>query len=302
MAISEGQLATWSNAGAQATAALTYASIKAALEAKDSPLPSGSFKVYLQGSYGNTTNIFGDSDVDVIVEQISSFGYDVARLNDVQKAEFHRAYPTAATYTFTQFRADVEQSLTKHYGSSLIDLHSKCTKVKDASGRLNADVIPCGSYRRYDPGLNPLLLPKPYEGIRFLRRDSGVRIVNFPKQHRDNAVAKNQATKELYKPAVRIFKNFRNSVIADGLLAAGEAPSYFLECLLYNVPNVAFAGSYSRTAASVLVWLGEACTTPAFDKLVTGSGLQWLFDSSETSWNKASAVRLILAYLKAWNS
>jgi len=300
MAIADDQLERWSRVGAETTASSTYASVRAALEAKTSKLTPGSFAVYLQGSYRNKTNIFGDSDVDVVVEQISSFGYDVARLTDAQRSEFRRAFPETATYTFVEFRADVEQSLRSYYGASLVEPRTKCIQVKGASGRLNADVVPCVKFRRYDPGANSLALPTPHEGIRFIRRDSGAIIINYPKRHYENAVAKHQGTNEWYKPTVRIFKNFRNRLLSDGSLAEGAAPSYFVECLLYNVPNSAFGSGYRQTVEKALLWLGETCTSEAIDKLVTGSGLQWLFGKQETSWSQESAIRLVNAYMKAW--
>jgi hypothetical protein len=300
MAISSEQLSTWSNAGAQKTASDTYASVKTALEAKTSSLPQGAYDIYLQGSYRNSTNIYGDSDVDVVVEYTGAFQYDVARLAEGQQAEFHLRFPGTAPYTLTNFRADAEKSLIAYYGGALIEPGSKCIKVKAAPGRLNADVVPCIRYRRYDP-TNPPTLPEPKQGITFARRDNGKWIVNYPKQHYDNGVTKNQNTSEWYKPTVRIFKNFRNRLVDDRLLDSADAPSYFVECLLYNVPNATYGGSYFKTVQQVLVWLGQACTAPIFDDLVTGSGLQWLFRSGETSWDKASAVRFILACLKAWN-
>ena len=67
MAITEQQLSNWSGLGAQKGSADTYNSIKTALG--QYVFPAGmNYRVYLQGSYPNHTNIRGDSDVDVVVE------------------------------------------------------------------------------------------------------------------------------------------------------------------------------------------------------------------------------------------
>jgi hypothetical protein len=45
---------------------------------------------------------------------------------------------------------------------------------------------------------------------------------------------------------VRVFKNMRNSMIEKGFLAEGVAPSYFIEGMLWNVPNDRFTGGYGK--------------------------------------------------------
>ena len=60
MAIPEAQLVRWSHQGSIQGSSATYAIVKRALEAPNS-------EVFLQGSYGNDTNIYAESDVDVII-------------------------------------------------------------------------------------------------------------------------------------------------------------------------------------------------------------------------------------------
>ena len=79
MAISEQQLSSWSSLGAQQGSAVTYKSIKLALERHNWP-QGMDHHVYLQGSYTNHTNIRGDSDVDVVVETQSVFYHNGLRL------------------------------------------------------------------------------------------------------------------------------------------------------------------------------------------------------------------------------
>lgn len=299
MPIPEKQLVAWSNVGAETAAAQTYASIKAALE-QSRDLKKHSYRVYLQGSYKNTTNVRGDSDVDIIAQLTDAFGYDIERLTEAQKAEFHRQFPGTAAYGFNEFRDDIQKALQSYYGS-LVAPRNKCIVVQGKSGRLNADVVPCMTYKRYDPAAISGL-PTPHEGIRFFRRDNGSAIVNFPSSHYDNGVAKNKRSSEWYKPMVRIYKNFRNRLIDQGMLSEDLAPSYFVECLLYNVPDATFRGTYELATAETLVFLAETCDKPEFQKFVTGSGLHWLFSNSQTSWNTDSAKSFIYALIKAYNA
>jgi len=59
MAIPEHQIATWSNQGANKTSASTYENVKNCINGGNWNSEVG--KNYLQGSYKNSTNIYGDS-------------------------------------------------------------------------------------------------------------------------------------------------------------------------------------------------------------------------------------------------
>ena len=84
MPIPESQLETWSHQGAVTTAKQTHESIRKALNPHT--WPTGvKYEVYLQGSYKNTTNIRGDSDVDVVAQLNSTFQHDLSELSDYQK-------------------------------------------------------------------------------------------------------------------------------------------------------------------------------------------------------------------------
>src|SRR5207245_2874224 len=104
------------------------------------------------------------------------------------------------------------------------------------SGRLTADVLPALQYRDYQwfvaPGIESFV-----EGIRFVD-SSGNAIINFPKLHISNGQAKNSVsrTNGWYKPSIRMFKNVRNRLVEEGVFESA-APSYFVECLIYNAPD-----------------------------------------------------------------
>jgi|ERR1035437_324830 hypothetical protein len=60
MSIPQSQLETWSNPGALATSADAYQRVRNVLLAAGSPVANGNADIYLQGSYANSTNIYGD--------------------------------------------------------------------------------------------------------------------------------------------------------------------------------------------------------------------------------------------------
>jgi hypothetical protein len=137
------------------------------------------------------------------VELTSAFGYDIDNLTEAQKSEFHRRFPGSVNYTLTQFRDDVAAALVTYYGRDLVVARNKCLLITAKSGRLDADVLPCRSYKRYDA--SPLVLPEPHAGIQFFTRNENRSVVNYPSQHHENGVRKSKATSDRFKPAVRIF-------------------------------------------------------------------------------------------------
>ena len=71
-------------------------------------------------------------------------------------------------------------------------------------------------------------------------------------------MAKNQATSEWFKRMETIFKNARQALIEQGVIEAGVAPSYYIEGVLYNVPNEKFGTSYEDSMVNAINWLNQA--------------------------------------------
>lgn len=235
MSIPESQLETWSHQGAVTTSSATYRSIQTALKADTSPIKDKVHEIYLQGSYKNDTNIRGDSDVDVIVQLNSTFGYDLSGLPEEQKRQFHASYPTNAIYLWGHFRADVLQALRTYYGLRAITEGNKSLKLAAAPGRLSADIVVAVHFRTY-LHFYGMKYQQYVDGIRFYSRNDQREIINFPKPHYANGVNKNSEaqTDGWYKPTVRVFKNARTYLVDRGVISETVAPSYFLECLIYN--------------------------------------------------------------------
>lgn len=230
MAISESKLNTWSHQGAVTTAKSTHESIRTALAAGSSPIRNLNYEVYLQGSYKNDTNIRGDSDVDVVVQLNAPFQFDRSALPLAEAILQQQSYPNAA-YSWADFRRDVLAALRTYYGAATVSEGRKSLKVAASSGRLSADVVPCLQYRKYRRFRSTR--DQDYvEGMTFYSLPDGRQIVNYPKPHYNNGVAKNGATvtNGWYKPTVRMFKNARTYLEDTRAISPALAPSYFLEC------------------------------------------------------------------------
>ena len=292
MPINESQLNTWSHQGAITGSAETYRIIRQVLDSCPA-YASQNYDIFLQGSYGNQTNIYAESDVDIVIRLDSTFFQDVSALPENQLTAYNAAYSTAS-YPYPQFQADVLAHLRSAFGSS-VRPGSKAIKIDGNGSRRNADVVVAAQYRRYTSFRN--LIDQSYEtGIRFVTRD-GAEIVNYPKQHSANCTSKHAATGQRFKPMVRVLKNMRKRMVAEGWLEDGVAPSYFLEGLLYNVPSTAFRNSFGETFVNAMRWIRAADRT----QFVCANEQHYLIRDTQITWPVANADRFITQAIAYWD-
>ena len=192
---------------------------------RDHPgLKDCTFTVYTKGSYPNNTNVKADSDVDVAVQCSDVFYWDAAE----PEAKRSTTTPYKGIWTPSKLRAEVLLALEKKFPGQVDSSGSTAIKVNSSTARVDADVLPCFDYRYY------LSSGSVRQGSRAFKKD-GDAITNYPNQQLKNGIAKNQASATRFKKAVRVLKRIENAMVEDSLI--DELPSYFMECLVYNVPN-----------------------------------------------------------------
>jgi len=288
MPIPERKLEIWTHQGAISTAKLTHESIREALNSCGCP-DGIQFEIYLQGSYKNTTNIRGNSDVDVVLQLNTSFLNNLSE--DLKKAfGFVRA-----NYTWHDFHSDVLNALRQHYGSSNVTVGRKSLKVQ--TQYLPADVVVSLQYRKYPE--YPESVNDFVEGIAFWADPRW--IVNYPKLHWENGVAKNKRTRGLYKRIVRMFKNARSHLETIERIPKDLAPSYFLECFVYNVPEERFVGSLQEVYVNVLDHWVTAISNN-YESLLCQNEQLPLFGEAPEQWSVDKAVELIRALTELWKT
>jgi hypothetical protein len=299
MPIPQSQLDTWCNQGATVSAQASYASIQAALGHADSSIRYRDYEIYLQGSYRNDTNIYADSDVDIVVQLNETYINDTSRLNEYQKRLVEQG-TTQATYTWSHFRTDVLSSLARYHGALKIIDDNKCINFVPGAGRLNADVIPVIKYNLYVAHGTTLATQQVnvIEGVKFWDKTWNP-IVNFPKRHIVNGQSKNNAlqTGGHYKPIVRMFKNARTYLVGRNRIADSLAPSYFVECMLYNVPDNLFVANRSQAMHDILDWLRLADMT----SFMSQNNVVRLFGPTAEQWSEPKARVLLGAWIALWN-
>lgn len=278
MAIPETQLDTWSHQGSMTQSSSTYQTIRNALTASTAMYAGKDFKVFLQGSYGNDTNIYAESDVDTVIRLDLIFNYDISGLPPEQSAAFREVFNGTASYTFAEFNQGVATRLSTAFGTNDVTFGTKAYKIKANGSRRNADVVACYQHRRYIRFISSSdndYVP----GIVFPTTPTG-RIINYPAAHSENCTAKHQQTNGWYKPVVRIFKNMRSRLVDNGIIDSKCAPSYYIEGLIYNVPNEKFGSNYTNTVVNCINWLHQTDRA----KLLCANHQYFLLGNSNVQW------------------
>ena len=294
MAIPETQLQTWSHQGAVDQSRDTYAAIRRALESDRTAYHGNDFKIFLQGSYGNDTNVYAESDVDVVICLRSTFHYNVDLLTPREHAAFEESYPGSASYHYPQFKADVQKALESAFPLA-VTLSNKALKIASSGNRRSADVVAATQFRRY----RRFATARNYqydEGIRFVA-STGDSIVNYPRQHSENCTTKHQQVDGWYKPTVRIYKNLRNTLVRRGMIPPKLAPSYFLEGLLHNVPSESFGRNYGDTIVRTFNWIQGADRS----HFTCANGLRPLLGNTADTWSAGDCSTFLDAFAKLWN-
>lgn len=295
MTIPESQLEIWSHQGSVTQSAATYETIRNILNDNNSPYYSKSFSIFLQGSYGNDTNVYQDSDVDIVIRLNDAYYYDDNALGEGQKANFAKSF-VAATYGYNEIKADVISWLRQKLGDAVI-AGTKAIAIKGNNSRRNADVLVCTKYRRYRKDSNGDD-DRYDEGICFFRTD-GTRIENFPQQHSDNCTTKHQTTNKWFKPTVRIYKNIRNRMVDDKIIRDGLAPSYFIEGMLWNAPTHLYGASYEDTFVNTFNWVVKADK----EQLACANDLHWLVRTGPlVCWSTADFDAYLAALRDYWTN
>lgn len=301
MPISENQLNTWANQGSTTNSARTYEIIKNSINRINwnSDLK---YEVYLQGSYRNNTNIYGNSDVDIVVELTSTFSSDRSKLDDVG-LEVWRSYP-AAKYTLPAFKETIIKQLIADFGAESVKVGNKAITVERNGSRLEADVLVCNTYGKYSPNHGTTNLSYA-EGIIFQKSDTGISVINYPKVHYKNGTKKNEvhSTNGRYKPVVRIFRNIKAHLVNNGIINGNIAPSYFVECLLYNGLNTNFYGlNYQQAVYNLLDQFHIDFQTEAHRNYVVQNEQRNLFGTGEQQWSADNARIFLNQAIRLYNN
>jgi hypothetical protein len=297
MAIPLSQLETWSHQGAIQGSSTTYNTIKNVLQRSTNPYAGKDYNVFLQGSYCNDTNIYAESDVDIVIKLNDAFQSDLTLLKPEDLQAWNAAFSSNATYTYSNFKTDVIKVLSDEYSDDVTS-GDKAIMIEASGNRRKADVITAIEFRRYFK-FNTIYDQNYVSGICFWDSKWN-RIANYPKQHSENMTKKHQSSGCWLKPMVRILKNMRTKLVDGDVIEGKIAPSYYIEGLLYNVPDEKFTNDYEDCFVNAINWIQQDADKSKL--LCANEQYYLLWENSPTSWPKANCEAFLKAITDLWNN
>lgn len=254
-----------------------------------SPFDSCSLRVYAKGSYANNTNVRADSDVDIAVQCTDVTYWEEAEPGCKPTANS----PYTGPWTPQKLRAELKAALEAKFPGQVDSSGSTAFTINSTNSRIDADVVPCFDYRYY-------FKSGAYrDGAKVFKTD-GTSIRNYPDQQKTNGNGKNTRTSLRYKKAVRIMKRLENAMVAAG--AHRAVPSFFVECLVYNVPDAVLKRpTWTDVAQGILVHVYNELegNEPSHDRerWLEVNECKYLFHSSQ-KWTRGEGRAFALA---GWN-
>ena len=242
----------------------------------DDILDNVDFKIFGQGSYVNDTNVRLNSDIDINVQYMGGFYYDIP--SNSNPVDFGLNNPIS--YSAPDFKNHVHNALINKFGTN-VKRKNKCIVVEGNTYRNGVDVVPTWTYKRFFRNKTFV------QGACFFA-DSGEKIVNFPIQHIENGKSKNKQTQRRFKRLTRIFKRVRASMIKDGKYVNPNITSFLLECLLWNVPDWIYNDNETwteRLKHSITFVLDKTLIEDRCSDWTEVSDLLYLFDR-ERKWSR----------------
>nr|WP_075748548.1 nucleotidyltransferase [Pseudomonas alcaliphila] len=284
----ESVFSSWSQGPSQteqARAENAERQIREAIRASDK-LKNRDIRVFTQGSYRNRVNVRRASDVDIGVLCFDTYFPDYP--DDNVKMELAKSF-VPASYEYATFKNELEEALIARFGRVSVRRGSKAFDIKANTYRVESDVAAFFEHRRY------VTTGFYHSGVEMIPDDyNPPRVRNWPEQHYNNGVSKNDATQRRYKRAVRILKSLSNEMALAGIQSAKDTPSFLIECLVFNASTPCF--QYQTFKLMIRAILAELFNNTLSDELCSEWGevseLKYLFRGSQP-WTRKSAHQFL---------
>lgn len=212
-------------------------------------------EIYLQGSYACNTNIKFQSKIEVIVEinKTRDYDYNTMSFHDMK---FRDNFFIDFDHYFDvkRFKAVLADELKKILGTKII--LGTTTILIPAYGAIqhSFDIFPCFKYKFFRPEGGSIRSKLVYD------EKLEEHFLMFTNLHTINGNLKDSMTQGNFKRIVRMMKNIV-AISAREDKNIHPVRGYYIECLLYNVPNEMYL-SHDQKLSSIFLkiinWLNFA--------------------------------------------
>ena len=184
-------------------------------------------------------------------------------------------------------------ALIKSFGAPDVTPGNKAVKIKADGSRRSADVIVAADFHRYSS--------TPSVGNTYAESASStpaVLVRELPRATFRELHYQTPRNEWSFKPMVRVLKNVRSKLVTTVRLMPGIAPSYFLEGLLYNVPDDKFGNNLWRHILRGHEWILQAKRSD----LRCANWKYYLFGASAVQWTVANCDLFLNKVVDLWNN
>jgi len=214
--------------------------------------------VYIHGSYALNTNIYFPSNLEIMVELKRTSTYDAESFPH-PKYRLHNNYFIGTTFAFNpsdfyelMFSALQELTGRKCEAQDKFILVPAGNNIKHA-----LEITPCFTFNYVErTGREPVITDptlqvqesfgeRVFPGVILYDHSASSHIVTFPRLHALNGTGKDLATRGNFLRIVRMFKTLTK--IGEREMEWNPTRGYFIQCLLFNVPNRLFLSNIEQT-------------------------------------------------------
>lgn len=279
MAIPGAVLSRWAHHRSAKASIQAHTAIRDALASYNWP-KGMKFDVFLQGSYKNHTNLRGDSDVDVVIQLQDRIKPNLAALRG-KKLTTNKSHQVALQ-RWQSFRTHALQATRAKFSDS-VQSGRKTLKISKGKIPASADLVVTLIHS---------------DGLAFYLPDERRWVVSYPQLHHGRGNRKERSTGNRFKRTIRMFKVARHELLRRKMIAEDTTSSYFIECLLYNVPDQYFRKTLMKTYEDIVVWLSSA----KLRGFTSQNGKVKLFGGQPEQWDAAKARGFVRALANLWNT
>ena len=199
--------------------------------------------IFIHGSYANKSNIYFPSNLEIVVE------ITTARKFSPEEVLLENNYFVDVPIVFgpREFRKLLTDALYDFVGDKLSE-HPKTLRLSGLEKiKHDVDITPCVNFHFYQDG--GVIRNR---GVLLYDTSVARNIVSFPRLHAQNGFDKDASTAGNFKRMVRLFKTLHSLNVNEfSFTSSDTASGYFVECLLYNVPDKMFIDSSIRTRQGI---------------------------------------------------
>ncbi|MCL2484175.1 MAG: hypothetical protein FWD89_02305 [Firmicutes bacterium] len=271
------------------------------------------FKIYLQGPYETGINIDAERNLEIVVEllkdqeeNIKEVGLYKPKALTVAKDAFTRAGKRnqvyQSIYSLEDFKNEIANELMEETNNNQMFLEPKSiTFPKTKHSFLAAEILPAFSFAKLEStseeDIYSLLI---FDAV------SKKHVLAYPKLHDKNISDKDRETAGYFKRLLRATRILRTLMIQNNILVPGEAPAYFVDCLMYNLPKEIWNTKPNASEAENLYFIYKKalnylknCNLSLF---MCAHEQYRLFVRTSDGWDITKARKFILLLIYLWQN